>query len=117
MRYEEPASSEPSEIRSALSRGDAETAARLIVGLTLHALDLQAAIEVCSEATRVADEVVRGNAILGLGHLARRFRQIDRVRVEPLILAGLKDVSAYVRGQAQAAADDVHHFLGWQFGA
>jgi hypothetical protein len=56
---------------------------------------------------------VRGNAVLGLGHLARIFRSLHRRTVQPAIEAGLQDRDPYVRGQADAAADDVEWYLGW----
>ena len=58
---------------------------------------------------------VRGNALLGLGHIARRHRRLDRARSQAALEAGLQDAHAYVRGQADAAAGDVEHFLGWRF--
>lgn len=114
MRYEEVEPSNLTELRRALARGDMRTAAKVIVGVSLHGTDMAEGVTACIEAARVDDEVVRGNAILGFSHLARRFRQLDRVLVEPLIAAALKDESEYVRGQAQSAADDVELFLGWQ---
>lgn len=54
---------------------------------------------------------VRGNAILGFGHLARTFRRIDAATVVPLIAAALQDESAYVRGHADDAAGDLLHYL------
>lgn len=56
---------------------------------------------------------VRGNAVLGLGHLARIFRSLHRRRVQPVIEAGLGDPDPRVRAQAGAAADDVEWYLGW----
>ncbi|HEX5999556.1 MAG TPA: hypothetical protein VFZ16_09195 [Hyphomicrobiaceae bacterium] len=56
---------------------------------------------------------MRGNAILGFGHIARRLRRLDRRIVQPIIHAGLDDDEAFVRGQADAAMDDTMHFLEW----
>ena len=56
---------------------------------------------------------VRGNAVLGFSHLARRFGRLDSAARE-IIEAGLRDGDSYVRGHANAAADDVQHFLGWK---
>jgi hypothetical protein len=56
---------------------------------------------------------VRGNALLGFGHLARRFHTIpNRASVAAAITAGLADADASVRGQAEAAADDFRQFIG-----
>jgi hypothetical protein len=56
---------------------------------------------------------VRGNAILGFAHLARRFRRLDRAVVEPLVVTALSDPDPYVSGHALEATDDLRHFLGW----
>lgn len=55
---------------------------------------------------------VRGNAILGLGHIARTCRQLDLSRALPVISLGLSDPHDYVRGQADSAASDLHTYLG-----
>jgi len=52
--------------------------------------------------------------MLSLGHLARIHQNLDRAKVEPVIRRGLQDSSDYVRGQAQAAADDIEHYLKWK---
>lgn len=57
---------------------------------------------------------VRGNAILGFGHLARIYRYLNRRLVQPIIEAGLKDSEFVVREQADAAASDVEWYLGWR---
>ena len=58
---------------------------------------------------------VRGNAILGFGHLARTAGIIWKPNdVRALVEAGLADPEAYVRGQAEAAAGDLRHFLKWK---
>lgn len=57
---------------------------------------------------------VRGNAILGFGHLARTAGIIWKPKeVRAFVEAGLADQDEYVRGQAEAAADDLRHFLKW----
>jgi hypothetical protein len=33
--------------------------------------------------------------------------------MRPVVQAALRDPHEYVRGQAEAAADDLAHFLGW----
>jgi hypothetical protein len=54
---------------------------------------------------------VRGNAILGLGHLARVCRRLDLKRAIPAIAAALKDENEYVRGHAHEAAGDLRNYL------
>jgi hypothetical protein len=67
----------------------------------------------CLQFARHEHFRVRGNAILGLGHLARRFRQLEPV-ARGVIDDGLRDNNADVRGPAESAADDAEHFLGWK---
>lgn len=55
---------------------------------------------------------VRGNAILGLGHLARTCGHLDLAAVVPVISAALGDRHEYVRGHAADAAADLLHYLG-----
>lgn len=59
---------------------------------------------------------VRGNAILGFGHLGRTAGVIHAAdEVRALVQAALTDDDAYVRGQADSAASDLAFFLGWAF--
>ena len=76
--------------------------------------ELTIAESLCRELFDHEDEQVRGNAVLGFGHLARRFGKLDKKTALPLIESALVDSSDYVRGQAWAAAEDVGHFLGWK---
>lgn len=57
---------------------------------------------------------VRGNAILGFGHLARTCGHLNLAAVIPVISAALGDSHEYVRGHADAAAADLLHYLGVQ---
>ncbi|WP_437780453.1 hypothetical protein [Sorangium sp. So ce1097] len=70
--------------------------------------------QICLRLAAHLSPSVRGNALLGLGHLARIFRSLHRRRVQPAIEAGLRDPDPCVRGQADAAADDVAWYLGWE---
>lgn len=69
---------------------------------------------ICVRLAVHPDPVVRGNAMLGFGHLARITGELDRSVVRPLLKAGLADTDAYVRGQADAGWSDVRFFLKWR---
>jgi hypothetical protein len=70
---------------------------------------------ICRDLARHPHPNVRGNAILGFGHLARTSGIIWKPKdVRALVEAGLADADPYVRGQAEAAADDLRHFLKWK---
>jgi len=69
----------------------------------------------CLRLARHRNAMVRGNAMLGLGHVARRFGRLDAHRVKRVIDNALHDGSAYVREQARSAAEDLRTFLDWEF--
>jgi hypothetical protein len=83
----------------------------MIIAAALYEDDFDTAYGACVQLSSHPDEVVRGNAILGFGHLARLFGRLGD-EAPAIVKQGLIDVSAYVRGQAYAAAGDLHHFLG-----
>jgi len=113
MRYEpiDPMSREA--VDAALGRADPEELLRVVLAVALHSEDLAWASEVCLQLARHQHFNVRGNAILGLGHLARRFGRLDPV-ARDVIEEGLRDSDGYVRGQAECAAEDTQHFLRWR---
>ena len=69
----------------------------------------------CAQLTKHRNAEVRGNALRGFGHLARRFGILDPNRVRPLIETGLHAHHEFVRNEAESAADDVETFLAWHF--
>ena len=110
-QYEDPGLISVAEAEAAIVRNDPAELYLVPISVSLYAEDFEWAQGVC---LRLADHPhgnVRGNALLGFGHLARRFRRLDRIRIEPLIRKGLQDTDDFVRGQADAAADDIAHFL------
>lgn len=116
MEYEEIRDLSPQEVEAILRRDDPGELLHVPISVGLNADDLGWAQEVCIGMASHVDERVRGNALLGLGHLARVHGALDQARVQPLLEAGLRDASAWVRGQAHAAVEDVEHFLGWRLG-
>jgi hypothetical protein len=109
--YEQPAYAGAQALADAIEADDAEALAPMIVAAALYEEDFDTAYSACVRLSAHVDEVVRGNAILGLGHLARLFGQLGPEAPE-IVKRGLTDSSAYVRGQAHATAGDFQHFLG-----
>ena len=83
------------------------------VAASLYSDDRAWAEQLCARLARHPHFNVRGNAVLGFAHLARRFRQLDRAVVEPLIIDALADPDPYVSGHARDTVDDLRHYLGW----
>jgi hypothetical protein len=104
------------EVERALAADVAEALSRAVLAVTLHDDDWRYGQDLCVRLASHAHYLVRGNAVLGLGHLARVFRQLDEKVAYPVIAAALRDEEAYVRGQAECAKDDTAQFLGWKYG-
>ncbi len=114
LRYETIPELTRAEIEAAISRDRADELLYAVLSAALHADDPAWAEAICLRLTNHPHPNVRGNAVLGFGHIARLHGQLDASRVLSVIEAALIDPDVYVRGQANAAADDVEHFLGWR---
>lgn len=113
MKYAEEAWVSPIGVLRLLDIGERAAAAKALIGLALNSPTLAPALEVSLTAARTSDPLIRGNALLCFGHLARRFGELPREPVYDLVFQGLVDPDAHVRGQADAAVDDLDQFLGW----
>lgn len=115
MRYEsiEPISLTAAE--SALSGVDLDQLRRAVVAVGLYEMNFASAFRFLMQTASHADSFIRGNTLVSFGHLARRFGELDERSVRPFVERGLFDKDDFVHGQAHAAADDLSHFLGWQF--
>ena len=114
MHYQRPPDSTAEEAEAAIARDDPAELYVVPISVSMYHEDLEWSQGVCIRLSAHRDATVRGNAVLGFGHLARRFRRLDEGVVRPIIENALLDADPYVRGQADAAADDVAHFLGWK---
>jgi hypothetical protein len=117
LRAKRFASSEVNDVEAAISRDDAAYLLEAVIAVSMNSPDCEWAQRVCVRLSRHPHFNVRGNAVLGFGHLARRFGRLDEATVKPIIESTLHDESDYVRGQAVSAADDVRRYLGWQIAA
>lgn len=79
----------------------------IVVGMSAYDCDRQWAEEICFTLAEHPHFNVRGNAILGLGHIARKCRSLNLERAIPLITQALADPDEYVRGHAYDAASDL----------
>ena len=115
FRYEPIREMPEAEVAAAIAADDPEVLLHAVLSAALYGEPHWAA-EVCAQLATHAHFNVRGNALLGFGHLARLHGGIalQRTIVEGLLRAGLEDGHPYVRGHAGAATDDVAHFLGWR---
>jgi hypothetical protein len=96
------------EAKRALAQDDPDLD-RIVLAVALHDPEVEWAEHFCLAVAANKDPGVRGNAILGFGHLARRFGRVPASAL-PLVVAALKDSNEHVRGQAHSAAHDIEHF-------
>ncbi len=101
------------DIDAALERNEPRELQLLSVTVALLCQDPLLAQDVCLKLSTHAYDQVRGNALMSLGHLARRFRILEEQTVRPIIESALTDRNDYVRIHAKSAADEIHQFLGW----
>lgn len=112
LHYEDPANYSEAEAEAALVRNDAQELQTVVIGIALYHSNLVFAERFCLKLSAHQDEGVRGNAVLGFGHLARRFGRLQNAdHVKEIIVSALNDSSPYVRGHADSAQDDVQQFL------
>ena len=112
-RFQDLDSFTNSDIQAAIQRNDPNELQFVPITVALALSDAAAAQLVCIDLCCHPDDRVRGNAIMSLGHIARRFRTLDERTVKPLIEAALSDNNEYVRVNAKYAADEIHQFLHW----
>ncbi|HKO94020.1 MAG TPA: hypothetical protein VJU61_22855 [Polyangiaceae bacterium] len=101
------------QLAEALERNAPDELQLMALAVALHEPDAERAFATCARLAEHPDLGVRGNAMLGFGHIARLHRQLDE-RALPMIEAGLQDPAAWVRGQADSAAGEVQALLGWE---
>ena len=112
-RFQDLESFTPEDIEAAIARNAPEEIPFVPLTVAMLSPDGAAAMHVCVRLARHDDPLVRANALISLGHLARRFRSLDEPLVRPLLEEGLRDPDESVRVLAKSAADEVHQFLHW----
>ena len=101
-------------VEEVVARGDPQELlyVPIVVGMNADSCERSWAEAMCLELAEHENFNVRGNAMLGLGHIARVCRDLDTDRAVPVLSRGLKDPHDYVRGHAHDAACDLHLYLG-----
>lgn len=114
MKYSPIRERSQAEVEAAISNNEELDLSHAVLSAALYSDDPEWSERICLQLSKHQHYVVRGNAILGFGHIARIHGRLTESKVKPLIEAALKDESDYVRGQANSAADDVEFFLKWK---
>jgi hypothetical protein len=100
------------DVEKVVARGVPQELLYVPIVVSMDPPDCSWSESICLSLATHKDFNVRGNAVLGLGHLARTCRRLDLTRALPAVAAALKDEDAYVRGHAHDAAADIKHYLG-----
>ena len=109
MCYEPLPELTPQQVEAALGRTEPDELGMTVIAAALN-WDADDAEALCLRLAKHEDPTVRGNAVLRLGHLARRFGSLS-ARSIATVEAAQSDRASYVRGQAEAAWDDVCSFV------
>jgi len=113
IRFQDLESFTESDVEAAILRNDATELQFVSITVALVSSDLSFAQKICLALWQHEDSKVRGNAVMSLGHLARRFRMLNEETVKPVIESALQAADPYIRVHAKSAADEIHQFLGW----
>ena len=115
MKYETIKKLNKEEVEKAIYKDNPNELLYAVLSVALYSADSDYAEKICVQLSKHKNFNVRGNAILGFGHMARIHGKLDKKRVKPIIENALKDKNEYVRGQADGAADATKHFLKWKY--
>ena len=99
-------------VEAVIARANPEELLYVPIVVSLDPPDCAWAFNICRTLAIHADPRVRGNAILGFGHLARTCGALSQ-DIGPLIEAALNDADWDVRAHANDTTHDINHFLGW----
>jgi hypothetical protein len=102
-------------VERAITDDDPDALLRAVIAVSMYEKEWKYAQDVCVRLSNHRHFNVRGNAVLGFGHIARVHGNLDRALVMPIILAALNDQDGYVRGHAEDTKADTEHFLGWNY--
>lgn len=102
------------DIEAAIARNNPDELLRvpIVVGMNAPDCDREWAEHICITLASHPNFNVRGNAILGFGHIARTCRALTTEQIIPLISRALTDPDDYVRSHADNAACDLQVYLG-----
>lgn len=102
------------DVEIVIQRGDPEELlyVPIVVGMNADFCEPGWAEKICLQLASHPHFNVRGNAILGLGHIARTCRALNLELAVPVIALALHDPHDFVQGHAFTAAENLCTYLG-----
>lgn len=103
-----------SDVEIVVLRGDPEELlyVPIVVGMNADMCEPGWAEKICLQLAGHEHFNVRGNAVLGLGHIARTCRTLNLDLAVPVIAEAMHDPHDFVRGHALSAAEELNTYLG-----
>lgn len=100
-------------VEAVMFRGDPEELlyVPIVVGMNAPVCGAEWAEQVCVRLSSHPNATVRGNALLGIGHIARTCLELRDVRSVQAVQQGQHDPEPCVRGHSEDAKSDIEHFL------
>lgn len=111
-RYEEPLPMSRQEVEAALSLGSDPEVCSALISATLHDQERSWVEGLCEGLAGHSSPEVRGLVATCLGHIARLHRQLDLMRLQPVLERLASDLEPSVRNRVEDALDDLETFLG-----
>ncbi|QYJ21362.1 hypothetical protein KYT87_27895 [Achromobacter sp. ES-001] len=93
----------------AFASGDVRSICEALVSVSLYGEDGKWAQNKCLEFLRSENSDIKGVAAIGLGHIARVHRQLDKEKVLAALRRHQHDVA--ISGQVEDAIDDINMFV------
>ena len=97
------------QVEEVIRRDDPDEVLYVPVVVTMDPPDYEWSESICIQLADHTHFNVRGNAILGFGHLARIFG-VASDQARRLVWRASQDGDEYVRSHAEGARDDIEHF-------
>lgn len=95
-----------------VKNGSNEEKSELAIALGFDCMDYGFAQSMCIELLKMEDEIIRGNAVIGLAHIARRFKKLDKRIVKPYLLRELRE-NVGCRDLIVESINDINMYLDW----
>jgi hypothetical protein len=101
VRFQDLASFTIDDVNAAITRNDPDELQFVSITIALSSSESALAQEVCLKLSTHEHHKVRGNAVMSLGYLARRFRALDEDKVRPILNRRFRS-SEYVKMLAKS---------------
>ena len=104
------------EVRETINSGIIDDIIVLAVAVGVSDLNWKQAQDICVELSKHENENVRGNSAMGLSHIARTERKLEKNVIKPVLLKLLKECTGQNNGKVMDAIRDINWYMKWNIG-